>query len=279
MPRRRIRPCGLVTLLTDFGSQDAYVASMKGVILTLCPKAVLVDMCHEVPAHDVIAGALQLRSAVDHFPAGTIHVAVVDPGVGGTRRPLAFRCADRFLVGPDNGLLSLALSTPAHCVHLTNERYFRRPVSATFQGRDLFAPVAAHLACGVALSQFGPEVTDWNRLALPSPESSTATLKGQVIHIDRFGNLMTNIDQATLQQWLAATPCECVAVRVGGRTVDGLVSTYADVSRGHTLALLGSAGYLEIATREGNAAERLRAGRGAKVTIRRRHSAAGRLSP
>ena len=188
-------PRPLITLLTDFGTRDAYVGSLKGVILSLNPEVRLVDLSHEVDPQDIRAGAFMLAEAAAYFPPGTIHLAVVDPGVGSRRRALAARCRGHYWVGPDNGLFHLIFNRAPDLamVSLENPAYFRPRVSATFHGRDIFAPVAAHLSLGVDLDDFGPRVTDPVSLAFPEPEFGPETIQGEIISVDRFGNLISNI--------------------------------------------------------------------------------------
>ena len=182
----------LITLLSDFGTQDAYVGSMKGALLSLNPQILPVDLTHEVPPQDIRAAALILASVAPCFPPGTIHLAVVDPGVGGSRRALAAHCLDQFWVGPDNGLFHLIFhqASSLNIVSLENPDYFRPQVSATFHGRDVFAPVAAHLSLGVELRRFGPRITDPVALNLPEPRFGPEAIRGEIIYVDKFGNLM-----------------------------------------------------------------------------------------
>jgi S-adenosylmethionine hydrolase len=185
-----------VTFLTDFGTHDPFVGIMKGVVLGICPDASLVDLCHEIPAHDILHGSFVLHTAVGVFPAGTIHVGVVDPGVGGARRPILAAIDGQFFVGPDNGVLSYPLATAERYEvrRLSVETFWRHPVSASFHGRDIFAPVAGHLAAGVNPDRFGPVITDPVRLEIPRPKANAAgRVQGQVMRVDRFGNCLTNI--------------------------------------------------------------------------------------
>jgi S-adenosyl-L-methionine hydrolase (adenosine-forming) len=261
-----VAPCPLITLLTDFGVQDAYVASLKGVILSLNPGVVLVDLSHTVPPQDLRAGALLLAAAAPYFPPGTIHLAVVDPGVGSSRRALAAHCRGQFWVGPDNGLCHLIFrgASPLTVVSLENPEYFRSPVSATFHGRDIFAPVAAHLSLGVALDRFGPRITDPVALDLPEPRFTPAAIYGEIIYIDRFGNLVSNISASELAAWQGQ---HAVSLQVGALYLQGLARTYTDVAPGEFLALPGSHGFLEIACAMDNAARRLPAGVGQSVEL------------
>ncbi len=265
---KSIRPRTLITLLTDFSTRDAYVASMKGVILSLNPEAVLVDLTHEIPSQDIRAGALNLAAATPYFPPGTIHLAVVDPGVGGSRRALAAHCRGHFWVGPDNGLFHLAFrqASPLSLVSLENPVYFRPQVSATFHGRDIFAPVAAHLSLGVDLSRFGPRITDPVSLDWPEPWFGPETIRGKIIYVDQFGNLISNIRSGELWAWLGG---KGFSLRVGPVEIRDLVRTYTDVAPGEFLALESSYGFLEIACAMDNAARRLNAAAGLAVEIRK----------
>jgi S-adenosylmethionine hydrolase len=263
MPRSR----PVITLLTDFGTKDAYVGSVKGVILGLNPEAVLVDLTHDLPPQDLVAGALVLAAAAPYFPPGTIHLAVVDPGVGSSRRALAARGGGQFWVGPDNGLFHLVFqaSPQLTIVSLENPAYFLPRVSATFHGRDIFAPVAAHLSLGVELPRFGPPVADPASLNIPEPQFLPEAVWGEVIYVDRFGNLVSNLAAADLKDWLGGRN---FSLRVGPLNLEGLARTYAEAAPGEFLALEGSHGYLEIACALDNAARRLGAQVGLAVEIR-----------
>jgi hypothetical protein len=252
----------IIALLTDFGTVDPYVGAMKGAILSVCPEATLVDLVHDVPVHDVLAGAFALDAAYPTFPEGTVFVAVVDPGVGSARRGLAIRAGTCVFVGPDNGLFTLVLHAhPEAQVHvIANPALGRAPLSPVFHGRDLFGPVAAHLALGLAIEEVGPLVGDPIVFDLPSPRLlEERGLEASVVHVDRFGNLTTN---------LPGRECErpAIEVRVGGVLVP-FVGTYADVPRGAPCALVGSSGRLEVAVREGSAAVVLGAGTGTAVRV------------
>jgi S-adenosylmethionine hydrolase len=243
----------LLTLLTDFGSRDAFVGIMKGVILGINPAVTLVDLSHEVPPQDILAGALILCSAVAFFPAGTIHVAVVDPGVGSNRRAILVETANAIFIGPDNGLLSLAAPADAvkRTVHLTNEHYFLPHRSQTFHGRDVFAPVAAHVSRGVSIDQLGNPTPTMTRLSLPPVERLTNGLVGSVIYVDHFGNVITNITEADLRPF----PRETLLVSIDTVHTRGVVTSYAAVDIGAPAALINSWGMLEIAVRNGSAAQ------------------------
>lgn len=255
---------GIITLTTDFGEEDSYVAEMKGVILSICPNATLVDITHYVQPQDIQNGAFVLSAASRAFPPGTVHLAVVDPGVGTERRPIAVQTDRGFYVAPDNGLLSyvLAEESPQRAVVLSNQSYYRQPVSATFHGRDIFAPAAAYIHNGVPLQAFGPDAGALRLFPVPRPRwVREGLLAGEVLHRDRFGNVITNIRQSDAD-W------DCFAyVQVGRRKVHRLCRTYAECEPYELAALFGSSGYLELAEREGNAARRLRAFAGTPVQV------------
>lgn len=255
----------IITLTTDFGTADGYVGAMKGVILSLAVDATLVDISHAVSPHDVRHGARVLGRAAPFFPNGTIHVAVVDPGVGSARRGIALQTPRACFVGPDNGLLAPFLPERTACVVLDNPALQRHPVSATFHGRDIFAPAAAHLANGLPVTALGSPAND--PLALPDPQPRRLPgdrLCAEVVYVDRFGNLVTNVGPLT---GLGETTMGDMRVIVSGESL-AVRRTYADVAPGALLALVGSAGYLEVAVREGSAAERLGLGVGAAVEVR-----------
>jgi S-adenosylmethionine hydrolase len=260
-PRPR-GPSGVITLLTDFGLDDAYVGTVKGVLLTINPRARLVDLTHAVPPQDVGRAALLLEAAWRFFPAGTVHLAVVDPGVGGPRRALAVEAGGHYFVGPDNGVLGFCFDLPgARAVALTAPRYHRHPVSGTFHGRDVFAPVAAHCSRGVRLAAFGPVVRDPARLAAPPPRRRGAAVTGEVLLSDRFGNLLTNLRGPELPG-----PRGQGILRIGRAQIRGLVRTYAERPRHALGALIDSTERIEVFVREGSARRRLGVGPGAPVS-------------
>lgn len=258
------RPC--IAFLTDFGTRDYYVGAMKGVALGICPDATLIDLTHEIPPHDIAAGALELAAACPYFPPGTIFVAVVDPGVGTARRAVAAEAGGHLFVAPDNGLLTRVFQTrpPVAVVEIADPRFARETTSRTFDGRDRFAPAAAWLATGVTLQALGPAIDSWQRLAVDAPRISSDGIDGDVCRIDRFGNLITNIDRSTFDRVIAGRP---VVVTVGDTRVTAIVATYADVAPTAVCALFGSTGHLEVAVNGGSAAERLQLARGARVTV------------
>lgn len=254
-----------VTLCSDFGSRDAYVGIMKGVILGIAPGATLVDLSHEIPAQAVTIGALVLRSAVEYFPGGTVHLAVVDPGVGSSRLAVAVVTERCVLVGPDNGLLHPAATALGirEIRRLANEKFFLPEVSNTFHGRDVFAPVAAHLAAGIAPRELGERVDELQPLHLPVARREPAEIVGEVIYVDHFGNLVTNIRGADL----SAFPARELSVSIGAVSLPASVSSYSAVEPGEPLAIVGSWGQLEVAVRNGSAAEHFSAGVGTVVRL------------
>jgi S-adenosyl-L-methionine hydrolase (adenosine-forming) len=253
----------LITLTTDFGQQDSFVGIMKGVIAGIDPEATVVDLTHGIPAQNILAGALTLRHSIEYFPRGTTHVAVVDPGVGGERRPLLIESDGNYFIGPDNGLLSLAVGTrkPNCVVELSNPAYHLRPTSGSFHGRDIFAPVAAHLSRGVPVAEFGKRLETFHRLILPEVSRTLTELSGEVIYVDGFGNLFTNISRHDLtgfvhQQW---------AITLGSIRIPGLSPNYAATHPGNFVAIINSWGLVEIGVYQGNAQRRSGAKVGEKV--------------
>ena len=243
----------VITLTTDFGSQDWFVGTMKGVILGINPKAHWVDITHEIPAGDIRAGAFALMASYRFFPKGTIHVAVVDPGVGSERHAIAVDTANYVFVGPDNGVLSFALKNEEikDVRRLQNERYFLKPLSHTFHGRDVFAPVAAHLSRSVALSKLGPKQGDIINLAWPDPKISRNRISGEVVYVDRFGNAITNIANMCVASFKDAE------VFIAGKSVCRVKPFYQSVPAGEPVAVPGSSGLLEIAINGGSVATSL----------------------
>ena len=265
MPVGEIMSRPVIALTTDFGQAGVYVGIMKGVILGICPQAMLVDICHEIRPQAVRQAAYVLESASPFFPLDTVHVVVVDPGVGTDRRPVVVKTETASYVAPDNGVLGLILAQGnAHsAVHLTEPRYHLSPVSATFHGRDIFAPAAAHLACGVDLREMGEEVGLSELAALHDLEEpvrgSGGSWLGEVVHVDRFGNLVTNLR--------GTHASDGRSIEIAGERIRGLSRTYGDVGSGELVAYVGSSGYLEIAVREGSAATKLGADVGDPVQV------------
>lgn len=259
-------PRPIVALLSDFGTRDHYAGTMKAVVLGVCPDATLVDIGHEIPPHDILAGALELAACYRYFPAGSIFLVVVDPGVGSTRRGIAADVGDYRLVAPDNGVLTAVFreTPPKRVVELSERKYARPTVSRTFEGRDRFAPAAGWLAKGIGLASLGRTITDHVLLDIPEPTVGADGVRGEVVRVDRFGNLITNIDRRQFEKVAAGG---AVAVAVEAHAIPRLVDTYAEAAPGETCALFGSTDHLEIAVRAGSAAERFGLGRGATVTV------------
>lgn len=247
-----MKPSGIVTLTTDFGWEDVYAAIMKGVILGIHPGATVVDISHGIRPGDIRQGAWMLEESTRFFPAGTVHLAVVDPGVGGARRPILVCTESSFFVGPDNGIFwpLIEAAGEATVIHLTSDTYFLPKISRTFHGRDIFAPVAGHLARGIDPFDIGTPIQNPVRLELPTVKRSKDAVVGEVVRVDRFGNLISNIRRRDIGCLGCLTGLK---VTIGGLTIRGISGTYSNVPRGEMLALLGSSGYLEIAVNQGRA--------------------------
>ncbi len=257
----------IVTFTTDFGLNDPFVGIMHGVVLNIHPETSLVDISHAVASYDVFDGAWTIAQAYRFFPPRTVHVVVIDPGVGGTRRPIIVETDDYVFVAPDNGVLSLVeMREPKFTVrHVTAERYFLQPVSQTFHGRDVFSPVAGWLSKGVAPPEFGPEISDYARLALPTVERvGENSLRGVVLKVDKFGNLITNIGEQEAPALFTTAP-PTVSILIAGQTITRVRHSYAEGGDDEFFAIVGSSGYLEIAARQASAAEKLAAGVGTPV--------------
>ncbi len=294
------RSC-FITLLTDFGNQDAYVGIMKGVIAGINPQANTIDICHNIPAQDIFSGAYLLSTSYKYFPKGTIHVAVVDPGVGSRRDIVCVETRDYIFLTPDNGLLGFVVKEerPKNIVRVTNNRYFLPSPSNTFHGRDVFAPVAAHLSLGIKPQKLGIGISQLERLEIPKPTyKKPGQLEGQIIFIDRFGNLITNITREHIAQCnhkrfpLPILPFHkgrnakkssdfspiqggekidrqhAMETTIGRKKIVGLSKTYTDVKVGEPLVLLGSAGFLEVSINQGNARKYFKVDRGNKIVIK-----------
>ena len=254
----------VITLTTDFGSQDWFVGTMKGVILGINPKALPVDITHEVPPGDIRAGAFALMASYRFFPKGTVHLAVVDPGVGSERKAIAVQTTNYLFVGPDNGVLSFTLANEKikDARRLENERYFLKPISHTFHGRDIFAPVAAHLSRGVAVSKLGSKQKEIIRIPWPAPEISRDNITGEVVYVDRFGNAITSIPNASVPRGKKA------GVFIGDKRVCAMEPFYQSVPTGRPVAVPGSSGFLEIAINGGSAAKSLTLKIGTAISLR-----------
>ena len=251
----------LITLTTDFGAADPYVGIMKGVILSLNPQATIIDLCHDIAPQNIAQAAFLLKTSYFYFPPETIHVVIVDPGVGGKRRAVILKTERAYFVAPDNGVLTgiLEEAKSFQAFSIENPQFWLHPVSSTFHGRDIFAPVAAHLSLGVAVEEFGEPTSDLVRLLLPHPEVREGLIVGQVVHVDRFGNLITNIGGELLQGEFS--------LEIQGNYIKKLSTCYENGTG--LLALIGSTGNLEIAVKNGSAAKKLRAGIGTPVRVRR----------
>lgn len=264
MPHRPI-----ITLTTDFGLNDHFVGTIKGVILNIAPQAEIVDICHTVQAFDILDGALALAHSYRYYPSGTVHLVIVDPGVGSARRPIIASSEEHNFVAPDNGVLSLMYAREERLSvrHITSDHYFLQPMSNTFHGRDIFAPVAAYLAKGVNHEKFGEEISDYVRFNAPKPKAvDEKTLRGVVLRVDRFGNMITNFtpeDVPALFQGQAPT----FKILINKREISKLQQNYAEGGSGEVFAILGSMGYVEIAANRGSAAQILGTGKGAEVLI------------
>jgi len=247
----------IITLTTDFGLSDPFVGIMKGVILSIVPNAQLVDISHDVHSYDILEAAFLIENTYRYFPEGTVHVLVVDPGVGSARRPIAVASHGHVFVAPDNGVLSTVLGNEVH--HITNKSLFLSSVSQTFHGRDIFAPVAAHLARGMQIESVGPRILDFIKKSLPGPRPQGDKLVGTVLRIDKFGNIITNLRRADLH-------CD-FRILVAGSPVTRFCRNFSEAETGEFFAFEGSTGYIEIALNQGSAADRLKVQRGVEIEV------------
>jgi hypothetical protein len=257
----------IATLLSDFGTADPYVAEMKGVLIGMAPGVQIIDISHEVRSHDVLAGAFILAQAVPYFPAGTVHVVVVDPGVGTERRILAASLGGHRVVFPDNGIITLLQQRLPleEIVAVLNVRFLPRQRSRTFHGRDVFAPVAAHVLNGLPLTRLGPRPDTYTLLDLPEPREANGTLVGQVIYVDRFGNLVSNLSEELISRFRIRADHLCVTC--GGRDIGPMSGAYAHVAEGSPLVLLNSMGLVEVAVNRGRACDVLGADVGSEIRL------------
>ena len=259
----------LITLTTDFGLNDHFVGTIKGVILDIAPEAEIVDICHAVQAFDILDGALAIAQAYSYFPNGTVHLVVVDPGVGTARRPILLSTGRYYFVAPDNGVLSLIYNHAERTEvrHIVAEHYYRQPVSSTFHARDVFAPVVAYLAKGVETAKFGEVISDFVRFNAPRPKPIDAqTLRGVVLRVDRFGNIVTNFAPEDIPALFQADP-PAFKIRVGKQEITQIHNNYAEGAPNEVFGILGSMGYLEISANRGAAAQIVGAGKGSEVVI------------
>jgi S-adenosyl-L-methionine hydrolase (adenosine-forming) len=259
----------VVTLTTDFGLNDHFVGTVKGVILNIVPEAEIVDVCHAVQPFDVLDGALTIASAYSYFPPGSVHMVVVDPGVGTARRPIVATTEQHYFVAPDNGVLSLIYDREERLRvhHASAEHYFLSPISQTFHARDIFAPVAAYLARGIPAGKFGDQITDFVRFHMPKPKQiNENTLRGVVLKVDHFGNLITNLTPQDAPALFQAEP-PSFKILVGKTVITDVRTSYADGGPSEVFAILGSMGYLEIAANRGSAFQLVGSGRGTDVDL------------
>ena len=262
-------PLGLITLLTDFGDRDSFVASMKGVILTINPHATLVDLSHHVPPHSVEDAAYLLKSCYRYFPEGTVHVAVVDPGVGSARRPLIAKSEHYLFLAPDNGLLTPILTDNSELEvrEIENADYRLTSPGRTFDGRDLFAPAAAWLTMGAPLASFGRLIDDCKTFTISKPKWEAKALVGEIVHVDRFGNLISNLTPQHLEEVCVAATRRQPSIRIGERVIEGLVASYSEGTAEQPSALINSDGRLEVFVKEASVADLLKARRGARIEV------------
>ncbi len=253
----------LITLTTDFGTRDGYVAQMKGVILGINPGVRLIDVTHDIEPFDVMEAALVLKGLSQYFPIDTVHIAVIDPGVGSERRAIVMRLDHRFYVGPDNGLFSLvfARSHSREVREIDNSNLFPGQPHPTFHGRDMFAPVAAHLSLGIDFDSVGPVIDEPVMLSMPEPVQTGDGIQGEIIHVDRFGNLTSNIESGMLQRSVDS-------VHVGGQEIKGIRKFFSEVPTGTPIAVINSFGFLEIAVNQGNSSLDLGARKGSQVRVK-----------
>ena len=258
-----------ISLLTDFGLDDNFVGVMKAVILKINPRAQIVDLCHQVKPHDIFSAAFLLGSAAQYFPRGTVHLAVVDPGVGSKRKAIVVQTKNNFFVGPDNGVLSLALRREKilKIIEIRNPKYFLKPVSHTFQGRDIFAPVSAHLSRRAAIENFGRRLNSYKKIVLPNIKVNTRTLTGEIIYQDGFGNLISNIDKKVFRNFVKKDKFK---IYIKNRVIDRVSESYSQVCPLQPLAIFDSFDFLEIAVNSGSAAKLLKTKKGATIKIVRK---------
>ncbi len=262
----------VITLLTDFGTDDEYVGLMKGVIWSINPSVTIVDLTHQIESQDIVQAAFTIHSGYHYFPEGTVHLIVVDPGVGTERGLLVLKLRNHFFIAPDNGVLTLLLSEKniSALNLIANPNYFRASVSRTFHGRDIIAPVGAHIANGLEVNELGPAIDVQDVVCLDSLGAwctENGELKGEVVAIDHFGNLITNIKSEQLTECLQTGPQEKLRILIRSNVIKGLSEAYASVRSNTPLALIGSRGYLEIAINNGNAAQHLNAKKGDSVEV------------
>jgi S-adenosylmethionine hydrolase len=271
----------LITFTTDFGLNDHYVGTMKGVILSINPAAQIVDICNAVQSFDVLDGAITIAQSYRYFPSDTVHLVVVDPGVGSTRRPLLVTVEKHMFIAPDNGVLSFVYEAEERISvrDITSSHYFLQPVSSTFQGRDIFGAVAGWLSKGVEVAKFGEEITDYVRFAAPKPKPvNDKLLKGVILKVDKFGNLITNITPHDMPQLFAPQPPP-FKVLIGKHEISKMTQSYSEGTPGEVFVVLNSMGYLEIASHRGSAAHIVGAGKGSDVGVLFESAQIGAVTP
>ena len=259
----------IITLITDFGSADHYVGAMKGVICELNPHAKIVDITHDIPPHDLMTAAFVLRGAFLHFPLNTIHVVVVDPGKGGSKcRPIMVRSDNYYFFGPDNGVFSFVYDVEgvSRVFELQAVHYFQQPVSVNFHGRDIYAPCAAYLSRNFQGDDFGEQIQDYQRINTPKPQAAEKQVKGHILHVDRFGNLISNVTLADLQRFMQKVGSKRFVVTVGGKQVGAHAASYA-AGTAEVFTVSGSHGFLEVAAQQKSAAKLLGASRGQELVV------------
>ena len=263
----------IITLLTDFGISDEYAGLMKGAILSINPSATIVDITHQIDSQDIVQAAFTISSSYEYFPEGTIHLVVVDPGVGSDRSLLALKTKKHVFIAPDNGVLTMMFNEEKiiSLIRITNTKYFRSPTSRTFHGRDIIAPVGGHLSVGLNIGKLGAEIDLKDAVRLDHLEaqiSENGELVGKIIAIDKFGNLITNIGSDKLREVFPKVPKRILSITTGAHLITGLSETYSNVALKSPVALIGSRGYLEIALNQDNAAHVLNAGKGDEVRVK-----------
>lgn len=255
----------IITLTTDFGLQDYYVSAMKAVILGISPDVRMIDISHDIPPQDIMAGSWVVKNSTPLFPDGTIHLVVIDPGVGTEREPVALKVGNQYYVGPDNGIFSLLIEDrDFEAVRLNNEKYWREGPSNTFHGRDIFAPVAAHISQGVPLDDLGEAINKLVTYRWASPIADKDGLQGWIIHIDKFGNLVTNLSESLINDTLDDSS---VKIYIGNTILEDIVNTFGSVPEGEPAAYIGSSGMLEIGINKGSAEEMLGVQKGAQISL------------
>jgi S-adenosylmethionine hydrolase len=256
----------VITFITDFGTKDGYAGVMKGVILKINPEVRFVDISHEISPQDILEAGLVLKNSYNYFPDRSIHLVVVDPGVGSKRRAVAIEGENHFFIGPDNGVFTFIYGVDRirRVVELENNRYFLSNISNTFHGRDIFAPVAAHLSLGTPLENFGSICKDFIKVDLPEPEIEEGIINGIIIHMDRFGNLISNIHEALFTESIGSGTYR---ILIGDQMIEEVQDSYSGVKEGEILAIFGSSGYLEISKRDQNAKKMLGLDKGSEIKV------------